>query len=100
MVTITDFVAGTDKLTFVNKGDETFAKAEVSDAQSLEAALDAAAAGDGSTNGVLSWFQYGGNTYIVQDLSSQSDFQSGDIVVKLVGEHDLSGMTEADFNFA
>ena len=100
MVTITDFVAGTDKLTFVNKGDETFAKADVSDAQSLEAALDAAAAGDGSTNGALSWFQYGGNTYIVQDLSSQSDFQSGDIVVKLVGEHDLSGMTVADFNFA
>ena len=100
MVTITDFVAGTDKLTFVNKGDETFAKADVSDAQSLEAALNAAAAGDGSTNGALSWFQYGGNTYIVQDLSSQSDFQSGDIVVKLVGEHDLSGMTVADFNFA
>ena len=100
MVTITDFVAGTDKLTFVNQGDETFAKANVSSAQSLEAALDAAAAGNGSVNGALSWFQYGGNTYIVQDLSSQSDFQSGDIVVKLVGEHDLSGMTVADFNFA
>ena len=100
MVTITDFVAGTDKLTFVNQGDETFAKANVSSAQSLEAALNAAAAGNGSVNGALSWFQYGGNTYIVQDLSSQSDFQSGDIVVKLVGEHDLSGMTVADFNFA
>ena len=100
MVTITDFVAGTDKLTFVNQGDETFAKANVSSAQSLEAALDAAAAGNGSVNGALSWFQYGGNTYIVQDLSSQSDFQSGDIVVKLVGEHDLSGMIVADFNFA
>ena len=100
MVTITDFVAGTDKLTFVNQGAETFAKATVSSAQSLEAALNAAAAGNGSVNGALSWFQYGGNTYIVQDLSSQSDFQSGDIVVKLVGEHDLSGMTVADFNFA
>lgn len=100
MVTITDFVAGTDKLTFVDQGAETFAKATVSSAQSLEAALNAAAAGNGSVNGALSWFQYGGNTYIVQDLSSQSDFQSGDIVVKLVGEHDLSGMIVADFNFA
>lgn len=43
---------------------------------------------------------YGGNTYIVQDLSTQNTFQDTDIVVKLVGEHDLSGMTVADFNFA
>lgn len=100
MVTITDFVAGTDKLAFADKGTETFAKAIVSGAQSLEDALNAAAAGDGSVNGALSWFQYGGDTYIVQDLSTDATFQSGDIVVKLVGEHDLSDMTVADFNFA
>lgn len=100
MVTITDFVAGTDKLTFADQGDETFGEAIVSGAQSLEAALDIAAKGNGSTNGVLSWFQYGGDTYIVQDLSADTTFQSGDIVVKLVGEHALSGMTAADFNFA
>lgn len=100
MVTITDFVAGTDKLTFADKGQETFTKADVSDAQSLAAALNAAAAGVDAVNGVLSWFQYGGNTYIVQDLSTQNTFQDTDIVVKLVGEHDLSGMTVADFNFA
>ena len=100
MVTITDFVAGTDKLTFADQGDETFGEAIVSGAQSLEAALDIAAKGNGSTNGVLSWFQYGGDTYIVQDLSTDATFQSGDIVVKLVGEHALSGMTAADFNFA
>lgn len=100
MVTITDFVAGTDKLTFADRGDETFGEAIVSGAQSLEAALDIAAKGNGSTNGVLSWFQYGGDTYIVQDLSADATFQSGDIVVKLVGEHALSGMTAADFNFA
>ena len=100
MVTITDFVAGTDKLTFADKGQETFTKADISDAQSLAAALNAAAAGVDAVNGVLSWFQYGGNTYIVQDLSTQNTFQDTDIVVKLVGEHDLSGMTVADFNFA
>ena len=100
MVTITDFVAGTDKLAFADKGTETFDKAIVSGAQSLEDALNAAAAGDGSVNGALSWFQYGGDTYIVQDLSTDATFQSEDIVVKLVGEHDLSDMTVADFNFA
>lgn len=100
MVTITDFVAGTDKLAFADKGTETFDKAIVSGAQSLEDALNAAAAGDGSVNGALSWFQYGGDTYIVQDLSTDATFQRGDIVVKLVGEHDLSDMTVADFNFA
>lgn len=100
MVTITDFVAGTDKLTFADQGDETFGEAIVSGAQSLEAALDIAAKGNGLTDGALSWFQYGGDTYIVQDLSSENTFQNGDIVVKLVGEHDLSDMTVADFNFA
>lgn len=100
MVTITDFVAGTDKLTFADQGDETFGEAIVSGAQSLEAALDIAAKGNGSTDGALSWFQYGGDTYIVQDLSTDATFQNGDIVVKLVGEHDLSDMTVADFNFA
>lgn len=100
MVTITDFVAGTDKLAFADKGTETFDKAIVSGAQSLEDALNAAAAGNGSVNGALSWFQYGGDTYIVQDLSTDATFQSEDIVVKLVGEHDLSDMTVADFNFA
>lgn len=98
MVTITDFVAGTDKLAFVNSGNENFAKAEVSDARSLKAALDIAAKGNGDPdNGILSWFQYGGNTYIVQDFSSEATFQDEDIVVELVGEHDI---TKADFNFA
>lgn len=100
MVTITDFVAGTDKLTFVDRGDETFVQANVSNAQSLEAALNAAAAGNGSTNGALSWFRYGDDTYIVQDLSGDATFQNADIVVKLVGAHNLSSMTVADFNFA
>lgn len=101
MVTITDFVAGTDKLTFVAQGTTTtFKEADVSSANSLEAALKIAATGDGSTNGILSWFQFSGNTYIVQDLSTEATFQNADIVVKLVGAHNLSSMTVADFNFA
>ena len=49
------------------------------------------------TEGELSWFQFGGNTYIVQDNSTSTTFQAGDdIVVEIIGEVDLSGMTVGD----
>jgi S-layer protein len=42
-------------------------------------------------NGILSWFQFSGNTYIVEDLSVGTSFvNGGDIVVKLTGLVDLS----------
>ncbi|WP_297506531.1 S-layer protein [uncultured Caulobacter sp.] len=54
--------------------------------------LDNAAAGN-ATNKV-SWFQYGGDTYIVQDVAAGATFQNGsDIVVKLTGLVDLSKAT-------
>ena len=91
MTTITDAAVG-DKITFVNQGTETFAstKLNVASATTLTDALNTAAAGDGSTNGAISWFQYGGNTYIVEDNSAGATFGAGDIVVKLTGLVDLS----------
>ncbi len=96
MTTITDAAVG-DKITFVNQGAETFAatKLNVNAATTLTDALNIAAAGDGSTNGAISWFQYGGNTYIVEDNSAGATFGAGDIVVKLTGLVDLSTATGA-----
>ena len=56
--------------------------------------LDAGTASNGS-EGELSWFQFGGNTYVVQDNSSNLSFDvaNGDLVVELVGLLDLSTMT-------
>lgn len=89
-----------DKLDFADKGTSTFTTAKITLADTALFAdyLNAAAAGDGSTNGILSWFQFGGNTYVVQDVSAANTFQNGaalDQVVKLVGLVDLSTATVA-----
>jgi hypothetical protein len=56
--------------------------------------LDAATAGNGlnPAENDLAWFQFGGNTYVVQDNSTESTFQNGsDSVIQLQGLVDLSG---------
>jgi len=92
--TITDFAAG-DKITFVNQGTEVFTstKVDVSAANDFEAAINLTMTGDGSTNGIIKWFQYGGNTYIVEDNSAGATVAAGDVVVKLTGLIDLSNAT-------
>jgi S-layer protein len=98
--TITD-AAKTDILTFVDKGTETFTttKITLADTAAFQDFLDAAAAGDGSTNGAIKWFQYGGNTYVVEDMAAANTFQNGtDLVVKLTGAVDLSTATGAGTN--
>ncbi|TFW02461.1 DUF4214 domain-containing protein [Oxalobacteraceae bacterium OM1] len=53
-----------------------------------------AAAGKGA--GVVSWFQFGGDTYVVEDVSATNSFAAGtDHIVKLTGLIDLSGATIA-----
>jgi S-layer protein len=97
MTTITDAAAG-DKITFVNHGTEVFnaTKVNVDSATTLTDALNAASTGDGgTTNSIISWFQYGGNTYIVEDNSAAATFGAADIVVKLTGLVDLSTATGA-----
>lgn len=58
--------------------------------------LDACTAGAASN---VSWFQHGGDTYLVVDNSEASTFQEGymkDQIVKLMGQVDLSGLTVHD----
>jgi S-layer protein len=90
--TITDFSAG-DVLKLANKGTESFttAKLALADTATFLDYLNLAAAGDGSTNGIISWFQYGGNTYVVEDKTADATYTvATDIVVKLSGLVDLS----------
>ena len=96
LTTITDFTLG-DVLKFADKGTEVFTKTkvDVSAATTLAGALDLAAAGDGSTNGLIKWFQFDGNTYVVEDMTAGAGgtFAATDIAVKLVGTLDLSNAT-------
>lgn len=73
------------------------AKITLGGASSFANYLDAAAAGDGNTaNTVISWFQFGGNTYIVEDTSAAATFQDGaDSVIELVGLVTLTTSTIA-----
>jgi S-layer protein len=90
--TITDFSAG-DRLVLAQKGVETFnaTKLTLGDTAVFQDYANLAAAGNGSVNGVISWFQFGGNTYVVQDLSVEVSFDNTtDIIVKLTGLVDLS----------
>ena len=96
---ITDFTSG-DIVTFAaftGTGVFTSAKVDVSGAASAAAAIDIAASGTtAATNATLKWFQYGGDTYMVQDLTNTATFTATDIVVKLTGTLDLSTATFAE----
>lgn len=90
---IKDAEAG-DRIQLINTGVETFTTAKVTLAGTasfsdyLNTATDSVT---GHTNAVISWFQYGANTYIVEDRAASADFVNGtDVVVELVGLIDLS----------
>lgn len=88
--TITDAAAG-DKIDFTAT---TFAATKVAlgtGITTLEDALDAAV----TTASQATWFQYGGNTYIVADSNGSAGFNAGDTVVKLLGLVDLATATFA-----
>lgn len=91
MSTIVDMASGSS-IVFAAQGADAFTatKVNVNAAQTLTDALNTAAAGDGSTNGIVNWFQYGGNTYVVEDVSAGATFAAGDHVIKLTGLIDLS----------
>ena len=95
MTTIVDTIGAGDSLTFVNQGTETFnaTAINVNTATTLAQALDLAAqSATGATNAGITWFQYGGNTYVVEDITTNAagTFAATDIVVKLTGLIDLS----------
>jgi S-layer protein len=96
--TITDATAG-DVIRLIEAGTETFNTTALTlgDTAVFQDFANLACAGiTGSTNGIISWFQFAGNTYIVEDLSDSAVFVNGiDVVVKLTGLVDLS---TASFN--
>ena len=90
--TITDFTKG-DTISFAStSGTTTFTttKVDVSAAINLGAAMDLAATNVTANDAAVKWFQYGGNTYVVQDLSTSTTLAATDVAVKLTGLLDLS----------
>ena len=86
---ITDEQAG-ETLGFFGLRITSF-NAQAVTAPTLQAGLDAAAAGGA---GRASYFVFGGDTYVVADASAATTFQPGvDSVVRLVGLHNLAGST-------
>jgi S-layer protein len=100
-VTITDINAG-DIISVANQGTETFATAKIALADTALFAdylAAATAATNAAANGNYTWFQFGGNTYLVQDNSDTATFANGtDIIVKLSGLVDLSTATGGTTN--
>jgi S-layer protein len=92
--TITDANAG-DTITFTTTpAAESFntTKLVIGGASSLQdyanLACDSTTA---ETSGVISWFQFQGNTFIVEDISNNADYVNGtDLIVQLTGLVDLS----------
>ena len=95
--TITDASTG-DVLSFgVGAAGFTAAKLNLASTAVFQDYLDSATAGN-ATKGV-SWFQFSGNTYVVEDNNAATTFQNGaDTVVKLAGLVDLSHATFAAGN--
>lgn len=95
--TITDASAG-EALVLANKGLETFGATAVTlgDTAAFKDFADAVvtAGGNASTNGYIGWFQYAGNTYVVEsmhDNGTTAGFVNGtDLIVRLTGLVDLS----------
>ncbi len=94
--TITDIDKG-DKIQFAAIG--TFVKTNVSTATDLDSALALTSAN------AISWFQFAGNTYIVDGTAgagTAAGIQTADVIVKLNGQVDLgnSTFTGADLTIA
>jgi len=98
--TITDATAG-DRIQLINQGTETFkaAKITLGDTAVFQDYVNKVVndGGDASTNGYIAWFQFSGNTYVVESLHNATttpDFQNnsttGDVVIRLTGLIDLS----------
>lgn len=95
--TVSDFAVG-DQLSFADLGDEVFNSTKVTLGNTAVfqdyANAVIAAAGDASMNGALGWFQFAGDTYVVEsrhNAAQNASFVNGtDMIVKLTGLLDLS----------
>lgn len=99
--TIVDPAAG-DTINLIDKGTEVFGSTKVTLAGTAVfqdyANAVIQAGGNAATNGYIGWFQFGGDTYIVESMHDGSgvnaSFVNGtDLVVKLTGLVDLSTAT-------
>ena len=93
--TITDFTKG-DVLAFGTAASFQTTKVDVAAATSLLAAqtLAANAVGAGATANAVTWFNYGADTYVVNN-DGTAGVGADDIIVKLAGTLDLSHATLA-----
>ena len=55
--------------------------------------LALAAASNNAVTGQINWFQYGSDTYVVENVDGVAGVGAGDVVVKLAGSVDLSNST-------
>ena len=86
---VTDDHAGV-MLGFVGQKATTFRATALTVGSLQDGVTQAAAAGPG----VVSWFQTGGDTYVVADASAANTFQVGsDFLIRLVGAHNLTTST-------
>jgi S-layer protein len=87
---ITDAMAGDTIKMNANVGD-TFNQSAITLGNTAVFQDYANAVVHGTTAHAIEWFQYSGNTYIIQNLSGATSFTNGtDLVVKLTGLVDLS----------
>ena len=99
VTTITDLVAG-DMITFGAAITFNATAVNIAAASTLSEAIILAEAANGAVANQVAWFQYGGNTYLVDDANGNGDFIAAaasvdvvDQVVKLTGLVDLSAST-------
>ncbi|MCC2958629.1 DUF4214 domain-containing protein [Massilia sp. IC2-477] len=93
-VSITDLAKG-EKIKFVSNANADFISSKVSliaEATFDNYVTEAAKAADAATGSHgIAWFQFNGNTFIVQDVDGNGAFNNNvDIIVKLTGIVDLS----------
>lgn len=70
------------------------AAAQIQAGGTLTATIATATSTTNGVNGVFSWFQFGGNTYVLETVgTASSTSNSGYSMVELTGVHDLSGAT-------
>ncbi|WP_417660018.1 DUF4214 domain-containing protein [Pseudidiomarina sp.] len=96
--TVTDAAAG-DVLSFTDLGNETFNKNAITlgGTAVFQDYLNEAAKGTSAVDGAISWFQFGGNTYVVEDVSAGTSFVNGsDSVVQLTGLVNLTNAVVGD----
>lgn len=92
--TLTSFTSGIDKVAWNGPGTATFNanKVDVSGAANLAGAIDLAAASTtAGANGVVRYFNWEGNSYVVFDAANAATFTNGtDSVIKVAGVTDLA----------